>query len=131
MAAERLLTAAQARTFALLSRELTALMPTVAAVGPYTHVLVGDCRETLDYPALDEAFRAVRAGAELVALQRGRYFKRADGDHVDTGAVAGPPGWEPCRCAPASTPTSAPRGSPATPTTRSTRWRICPRCCAG
>nr|AIS85816.1 HAD-superfamily hydrolase, subfamily IIA [Verrucosispora sp. MS100047] len=87
VAAERLLTAAQARTFALLSRELTALMPTVAAVGPYTHVLVGDCRETLDYPALDEAFRAVRAGAELVALQRGRYFKRADGDHVDTGAV--------------------------------------------
>ncbi|MCZ0975093.1 HAD-IA family hydrolase [Streptomyces albulus] len=26
-------------------------------------------------------------GAELLALQRGRYFKRADGDHLDTGAV--------------------------------------------
>lgn len=87
VAAERLLTAAGARTFALLSKELLELMPTVAAEGPYTHVLIGDCRETLDYAALDEAFRAVRGGAELLALQRGRYFKRADGDHLDTGAV--------------------------------------------
>ncbi|KUL31031.1 HAD-IIA family hydrolase [Actinoplanes awajinensis] len=55
--------------------------------GPPTHVVVGDCRETLSYPALDAAFRAVRAGAELLALQRGRYFRAADGDHVDTGAI--------------------------------------------
>ncbi|MFD6756887.1 HAD hydrolase-like protein [Micromonospora gifhornensis] len=87
VAAERLLTTAGARTCALLSRELTGLMPTVVDSGPYTHVLIGDCRETLDYPALDAAFRAVRGGAELPALQRGRYFKRADGDHIDTGAV--------------------------------------------
>ncbi|GIJ26337.1 hydrolase [Micromonospora qiuiae] len=87
VAAQRLLTAAGARTYALLSRELIGLMPTVAAAGPYTHVLVGDCRETLNYAALDEAFRAVRGGAELLALQRGRYFKRVDGDHIDTGAV--------------------------------------------
>jgi ribonucleotide monophosphatase NagD (HAD superfamily) len=50
-------------------------------------VLVGDCRDVLDYAVLDAAFRAVRAGAELVALQRGRYFRREDGDHLDTGAV--------------------------------------------
>ncbi|MDM4721525.1 HAD-IA family hydrolase [Micromonospora sp. WMMA1363] len=87
VAAERLLTAAGARTCALLSKELLELMPTVVAEGPHTHVLIGDCRETLDYAMLDEAFRAVRGGAELLALQRGRYFKRADGDHIDTGAV--------------------------------------------
>lgn len=87
VAAERVLTAARARTYALLSKELRGLMPTVAADGPYTHVLIGDCRETLDYTVLDEAFRAVRGGAELLALQRGRYFKRADGDHIDTGGV--------------------------------------------
>jgi HAD superfamily hydrolase (TIGR01458 family) len=52
-----------------------------------THVVVGDCRETLSYPALDAAFQAVRAGAELLALQAGRYFRAADGDHLDTGAV--------------------------------------------
>jgi HAD superfamily hydrolase (TIGR01458 family) len=50
-------------------------------------VVVGDVREVLDYPLLDAAFRAVRAGAQLIALQRGRYFKRDDGDHIDTGAV--------------------------------------------
>ncbi|WP_393916386.1 TIGR01458 family HAD-type hydrolase [Halostreptopolyspora alba] len=76
-----------ARTYALVSRELRAEIPAVADEEPYTHVVVGDCREELDYAALDGAFRAVRGGAELVALQRGRYFKRADGDHLDTGAV--------------------------------------------
>jgi HAD superfamily hydrolase (TIGR01458 family) len=54
---------------------------------PVTHVIVGDARDTLSYPLLDAAFRALQAGAELVALQRGRYAKRADGDHLDTGAI--------------------------------------------
>lgn len=52
-----------------------------------THVVVGDCQEILTYRHLDAAFRAVRAGAELVALQHGRYYRAADGDHLDTGAV--------------------------------------------
>ena len=55
--------------------------------GPPTHVLVGDCRDILSYDLLDEAFPAVRDGAELLALQRGRYFLRPDGEHIDTGAV--------------------------------------------
>lgn len=54
---------------------------------PVTHVIAGDARDTLNYPLLDGAFRALRAGAQLIALQRGRYFKRADGDHLDTGAI--------------------------------------------
>lgn len=57
------------------------------AGGPVTHVVVADTSDTLSYPLLDEAFRALRAGARLVALQRGRYFKRSDGDHIDTGAI--------------------------------------------
>ncbi|KPI03546.1 HAD-superfamily subfamily IIA hydrolase like protein [Actinobacteria bacterium OK074] len=61
--------------------------PTSTGDATPTHVVVGDCRDVLNYRLLDSAFRAVRAGAELVALQRGRYFKRADGDHLDTGAV--------------------------------------------
>ncbi|GID93465.1 HAD-IIA family hydrolase [Amorphoplanes digitatis] len=52
-----------------------------------SHVVIGDCRQTLSYRHLDAAFRAVRAGAELMALQRGRYYRAADGDHVDTGAI--------------------------------------------
>jgi HAD superfamily hydrolase (TIGR01458 family) len=57
------------------------------ATARHTHVLVGDCRDVLDYAVLDGALRALRAGAVLVALQRGRYFRRDDGDHLDTGAV--------------------------------------------
>ncbi|GAA3954638.1 TIGR01458 family HAD-type hydrolase [Actinomadura viridis] len=75
------------RVYLMVAEALTDEFAGVAAEPPYTHVLVGDCRETLDYALLDGAFRALRGGAELVALQRGRYFKRADGDHLDTGAV--------------------------------------------
>lgn len=52
-----------------------------------THVVVGDCQRDLNYPLLDAAFRAVRAGASLLALQHGRYFRGPDGDHLDTGAI--------------------------------------------
>lgn len=52
-----------------------------------THVLVGDCRDVLTYPMLDEAFRALDAGAVLLALQKGRYFIAEDGPHLDTGAI--------------------------------------------
>lgn len=71
----------------VLRSSLAANLPSVVIEPPYTHVVVGDCREVLDYALLDTAFRAVRSGATLVALQRGKYFKRPDGDHVDTGAV--------------------------------------------
>lgn len=87
VAAQQLLAAPASRVYPLVSSALLTELPNLAAGPPYTHVLIGDCRDVLDYPALDGAFRAVRDGAELLALQRGRYFKRADGDHLDTGAV--------------------------------------------
>lgn len=93
-AAQRILGAAPGgRTLVLgtaaVSAELSAYTELVdaAQAATATHVVVGDCREVLGYPLLDAAFRAVRAGAELIALQRGRYFRGADGDHLDTGAV--------------------------------------------
>ena len=86
-AAEVIARSPGARVLALMSPALAANLPSVVAEPPYTHVVVGDCREVLDYALLDAAFRAVRSGAELVALQRGKYFKRPDGDHVDTGAI--------------------------------------------
>lgn len=52
-----------------------------------THVVIGDFRDGLSYPALDAAFRAVHGGATLLALQAGRYFRAQDGPHLDTGAV--------------------------------------------
>ncbi|WP_328964409.1 TIGR01458 family HAD-type hydrolase [Streptomyces virginiae] len=87
VAARQLLATAGARVYPLVSPALLGELPGLASEPPFTHVLIGDCRDVLDYPALDNAFRAVRDGAELLALQRGRYFKREDGDHLDTGAV--------------------------------------------
>ena len=50
-----------------------------------THVLVADPSYGACYPDLDAAFRALRAGAALVATQVGRRMRRDDGEHLDTG----------------------------------------------
>jgi HAD superfamily hydrolase (TIGR01458 family) len=52
---------------------------------PVTHVLVADPSYGATYDDLDAAFRAVRAGAELVATQVNRIARRDDGEHLDTG----------------------------------------------
>jgi HAD superfamily hydrolase (TIGR01458 family) len=49
-----------------------------------THVLVADPSYGATYDDLD-GFRAVRAGAELVATQVNRIARRDDGEHLDTG----------------------------------------------
>jgi HAD superfamily hydrolase (TIGR01458 family) len=50
-----------------------------------THVLVADPSYGATYDDLDTAFRAVRAGAELVATQVNRIAVRDAGEHLDTG----------------------------------------------
>ena len=52
---------------------------------PATHVLVADPSYGATYDDLDAAFRALRAGAELVATQVNRIAIRDDGEHLDTG----------------------------------------------
>jgi HAD superfamily hydrolase (TIGR01458 family) len=48
-------------------------------------VIVGDLGEEFAYPVLNRAFRHVMAGAELIALQRNRFWQRADGLSLDVG----------------------------------------------
>ena len=48
-------------------------------------VIVGDLGEDFAYPVLNRAFRHVMDGAELVALQRNRYWLREDGLSLDVG----------------------------------------------
>jgi HAD superfamily hydrolase (TIGR01458 family) len=50
-----------------------------------THVIVADPSYGAGYAELDRAFRALRAGAQLVAMQMGRWVRRDDGEHLDTG----------------------------------------------
>lgn len=85
--AARQLLGPAARVKLLVSPATRECFADLDATPPYTHVVIGDCGGELDYPALDGAFRAVEAGAELVALQRGRYYQRADGNHLDAGAL--------------------------------------------
>jgi len=48
-------------------------------------VIVGDLGERFGYEVLNRAFRHVMAGAALVALQKNRYWRRADGMSLDVG----------------------------------------------
>ena len=48
-------------------------------------VIVGDLGEHFDYAVLNRAFRHVMSGAELIALQKNRYWRRADGLSLDVG----------------------------------------------
>jgi HAD superfamily hydrolase (TIGR01458 family) len=48
-------------------------------------VIVGDLGEDFGYDVLNRAFRQVMEGAELVALQKNRYWLRADGLSLDVG----------------------------------------------
>ena len=48
-------------------------------------VIVGDLGERFDYSSLNRAFRQLMDGAELVALQKNRYWLREDGLSLDVG----------------------------------------------
>lgn len=50
-----------------------------------TAVLIGDAGETMDYQRLNDAFRVLIEGAPLLAINRNRYFREADGLSLDTG----------------------------------------------
>jgi HAD superfamily hydrolase (TIGR01458 family) len=76
-----------ARCHLLVSSEAEEELRPWASEPPVDVVVVGDARERLSYERLDEAFRLVAEGARLVALQRGRFFLRGDGPHLDTGAI--------------------------------------------
>jgi HAD superfamily hydrolase (TIGR01458 family) len=49
------------------------------------HVLVGDLGEDFTYERLNPAFRCLMDGADLIALQRNRYWRREDGLYMDAG----------------------------------------------
>ena len=48
-------------------------------------VVMGDLGEAFGYDVLNRAFRHVMDGAELIALQKNRYWMRADGLSLDVG----------------------------------------------
>ena len=79
--------ASQARVLAVAADGVRQLLGRFLAGpdAPATHVLVADPSYGATYDDLDAAFRALRAGAELVATQVNRIAVRDDGEHLDTG----------------------------------------------
>jgi HAD superfamily hydrolase (TIGR01458 family) len=70
-----------------LREDLAELTP--AAEGePVEAVVLGDLGDGFTPRVLNEAFRMLLEGAELVALQHNRFWKRADGLVLDVGAYA-------------------------------------------
>lgn len=76
------------RCYCLLSEELGGEF--AACAGQHfdeaDYVIVGDFRENVRYSTLNTAFRYLMSGADLIALQKGRYFVAPDGPSLDTGS---------------------------------------------
>jgi ribonucleotide monophosphatase NagD (HAD superfamily) len=54
---------------------------------PADAVILGDIGSAFSAETLDAAFRRLMEGAELIALQHNRYWRRADGLALDVGAL--------------------------------------------
>lgn len=57
----------------------------VETTGRVDAVIIGDLGSQFGYDVLNHAFRQVMDGAELIALQKNRYWLRADGLSLDVG----------------------------------------------
>lgn len=81
----------EAKVFALVSDEVQECfcecLPTGSALASRVDfVVVGDFIGKVSYALMNEAFRYLDGGAELIALQKGRYFHTEAGKNLDTGA---------------------------------------------
>ena len=75
----------------LVSEGLREDLAALQSATPGTHtdaVILGDLGDGFTPEVLNGAFRALMDGAELVALQHNRYWRRADGLALDVGAYA-------------------------------------------
>lgn len=50
------------------------------------YVIIGDFCDKVSYDTINEAFRMIRAGAEIIALSKTLWYKDDDGDSINTGA---------------------------------------------
>jgi HAD superfamily hydrolase (TIGR01458 family) len=53
--------------------------------GPVDAVIAGDLGDRWDYEVLNRAFRRLMDGAELIALQKNRYWETSEGISLDAG----------------------------------------------
>ena len=79
-----------ARCLLLNSGDISADLPGVTIVGPgdpaVDVVLIGGAGPEFSYQALNQAFGYLQAGARLVAMSRGMYWRTSKGLQLDSGA---------------------------------------------
>jgi HAD superfamily hydrolase (TIGR01458 family) len=86
LAVEHCVAAGRRRALLLVRDELKADLAGLQAVDDGAEaVVVGDLGEDFGYGVLNRAFRALLGGAELVALQKNRYWRTPDGLSLDVG----------------------------------------------
>jgi phospholysine phosphohistidine inorganic pyrophosphate phosphatase len=86
LAVEHCLAAGRQRARLLVRDELKADLAGLQPVDDGVEaVVVGDLGEDFGYAVLNRAFRDLLAGAELVALQKNRYWRTPDGLSLDVG----------------------------------------------
>lgn len=51
------------------------------------YVIIGDCKDKINYLELNNVFRLIHRKAEILALQKGKYFYDVNGVNMDTGAI--------------------------------------------
>jgi phospholysine phosphohistidine inorganic pyrophosphate phosphatase len=72
--------------YALVDESLLEDLAGVAITADHPdYVLVGDLGEDFTYPRLDAAFRCLMDGAQLLALQKNRYWRTGSGLSLDAG----------------------------------------------
>ena len=50
------------------------------------YLVIGDCRDKVNYDNLNKAFKTIGENTEILALQKGKYFYNDLGKNLDTGA---------------------------------------------
>jgi HAD superfamily hydrolase (TIGR01458 family) len=86
LAVDHCLATGRLRALLLMHDEVKADLAGLETVGEDADVVVvGDLGEGFDYAVLNHAFRELLGGAELVALQKNRYWRTPDGLSLDVG----------------------------------------------
>lgn len=76
-----------AKVFSLVSSEIEDCFPNLPAENEIADfVVIGDFSQKVSYSLMNQAFRHIDSGAEILALQKGRYFYSPEGKNLDTGA---------------------------------------------
>lgn len=71
--------------FPLVSDELIDYLLPVTSKEKPNYVLIGDFKDKINYSLINNAFKFIMSGADILCLQKGKFFLRENGYNLDTG----------------------------------------------